>query len=120
VEGPGKVWFRLVPEAPSPAGGNLRERLERAVAANAAKLRLEARRAARGESWTPVAEISLTRQVDVNQSRLGFNPANDGKGIKLRGITQWTRPPVYAASRHGRRLAGRISLAGMMGRRRSA
>jgi hypothetical protein len=95
------------------------ERLERAVAANAAKLRLEVQRAARGEAWTPVAEISLRRQVDVNQSRLGFNPANDGKGITLRGITQWTRPPAYAASRHGRRLAGRISLTGRMGRRRS-
>jgi hypothetical protein len=108
VEGAGKVHFRLVPEGTVTEGADARERLERAVAAGAATLRLEVRQAVRGEGWTPLAEIVLQEKVDVDPPRLGFNPARDGKGIKLRGILQWARPTAYLASQRGRRLAARM------------
>lgn len=101
IEGVGKAKLRLVPAPSAKATGQDRlERLDNAVAAGTAVLRLEVRR--RGEPWTAVADVVLLERVPVDQSRLRFQPFRTGKGIVPRGLIQAMRSPVYTASQLGR------------------
>lgn len=104
VAGVGPARFRLVPVRTSPTsaekGGDRRERLERAVAAGAAVLRLEMR--LRRRRWAAVAEIALRERVQVDQQSLRLTPFHTGRGIVPRGLIQATRAAAYAASQRGR------------------
>lgn len=108
LEGAGKVELRLSPASSAPPGENRRQRLSRAVEQGQAMLRLEARLGGRGEAWQPVAAIHLQEQLPFDQNALRFDPGSTALGLVPRGVLQWMRPAVYAASQAGRRLAQRL------------
>ncbi len=103
----GRVELRLVPRRVELAGADRRERLDRAVAAGLAKLRLEARVLRRGARWEPVAEITLREAFPGDPRELAFNPFRAGAGIEPVGFFQAWRAAVYPASQLGRALARR-------------
>lgn len=107
LEGAGKVYVRLVPTQGSPAGADRRERLDLAVAASQAVLRLELRLAKSSEGWIPVAAIELRDELSVEDSELTFDPGSSAMGLTPRGVLQWVRPLAYAASQLGWRLRRR-------------
>jgi hypothetical protein len=106
VSGLGRVKFRLVPLRAARMQGNRRERLARAAAAGLAVMRIEVRRTG-AKSWTPVADLVLREQVDVDQEALHYNPFRTGRGIVPSGVLQWARLPAYMASYLGRTMAAR-------------
>jgi hypothetical protein len=79
-------------------------RLEKAVAAGAARLRLEAATTPKGP-WSALAELRLIEPLDsadsaaeVDQAALQFSPFRDGRGLTPRGLVHGLRRAVYAAS----------------------
>jgi hypothetical protein len=102
----GKVKLRLVPLHPAPAGRNRRERLEHAVAAGDAALRLEVRTAGGSDSWTELANIVLRGKAELDQQALRFDPFRTGLGIVPAGWINKTRLAAYAASASGRTIGG--------------
>ncbi|MDI3283964.1 hypothetical protein [Polyangium sp. 15x6] len=118
VLGLGRVKFRLVPSRQRETHGSRRERLERAVAAGNAVLRLEVMQTGalgvrlrspeeilRMSRWRAVALIDLEERSLVDQEALSFTPFHAGRGIMPVGPFQMIRAATYAASRAGRKVA---------------
>lgn len=104
LEGLGKVYLRLVPQAKAPAGPDRRERLALAVAQGKAVLRLEMQVADHGDQWLPIASIVLRERLSIEDRELTFDPGSSAMGLVPRGVLQWLRPTAYAASHVGWRL----------------
>ncbi|MDI1475804.1 hypothetical protein [Polyangium sp. y55x31] len=120
VLGLGRVKFRLMPsrQRQHDTHGSRRERLERAVAAGNAVLRLEVAQVGaigarlrspeqilRMSRWQAVAVIDLEERSLVDQEALSFTPFHAGRGIMPIGPFQMMRAATYAASRTGRKVA---------------
>lgn len=105
--GLGRVYLRLVPSEPAPAGADRRERLAFAVAHNKATLQLELQAPELGAEWLPLAAIDLRERLLLDDSVLVFYPGTSAKGLVPRGLLQALRPEIYTASEAGRRLTGR-------------
>jgi hypothetical protein len=106
----GRVELRLVPEPVPPeamVGRDRAERLQRAVDAGLAVLRLEVRRLRPGAEWRPLAAIMLREEVPGGGAALRFNPFRAGLGIQPVGLLQAVRSVVYPASQLGRSLLRR-------------
>lgn len=104
VKGLGRVEFRLAPEAPSPAGADRNERLERAVAQGSASFTLEARERGLRRRRHPLARITLRERIEGGGADMRFNPFYAGLGIEPAGFFQGVRSVVYPASQLGRTL----------------
>jgi hypothetical protein len=103
--GLGRIKLRLIPPQVKTVGEDRRERLERAVAADLAVLRLEMRRARVGAPWEQVAAIDLRERALVDQDKLAFSPFRSGRGLEPVGLFQMVRAATYASSRTGRQVA---------------
>ncbi|HET9930104.1 MAG TPA: hypothetical protein VFQ35_05445 [Polyangiaceae bacterium] len=81
------------------------EHLERAVVEGRAEWVLEARRLNRMalvRHWEPVAMLTLTRAIDVDQTALRFSPFRTGRDLLPVGFVHYLRVAAYAASQRGR------------------
>lgn len=105
VAGSGRVKWRLVPPRTPASGEDRRERLERAVAAGLANLRLEVRPIRLGARWVAVAEIALRERVLLDEQALRFTPFRTGRGIVPSGLIQAARAATYMGSQVGRSIA---------------
>lgn len=107
VEGLGRVEWRLVPVAPSPAGEQRRERLARAMA-QGASLSLELApysgpwRRPSATRFARVAELLLTGELELDQEALRFDPFRSGRGLMPVGFVHALRRATYAASQRRR------------------
>lgn len=95
------IKLRLVPAAREQGEGPRDQRLRTAVNAGRAELTIEARRTLH-RGWEPVAQILLTREVDVAQEELRFDPFRTGAGLDPVGLVHAIRRAAYAASQHSR------------------
>lgn len=109
LEGVGRARLRLVPMKPSPedAGLDRHARLQRAVSAGAADLRLEVKLLGQPGSWAPLAIIHLREPIVLDQEALEFSPFRDGRGVRPRGFVHAMRHGTYWASRRARGLVSR-------------
>ena len=81
------------------------EHLERAVVEGRAEWVLEVRRLNRMpllRQWEPVATVTLTRAIDVDQTALRFSPFRVGRELTPVGFVHYLRVAAYAASQRGR------------------
>jgi hypothetical protein len=100
VAGVGRARLRLVSSRPPALRGKDRAaRLDEAVAAGEAWLRLELRA---GGDWMPVARVVLLERAPLDQERLRFSPFRDGKGISPRGFVSGLRRATYLLSQLAR------------------
>jgi len=102
VEGLGRVKFRAVSAPVRLPGRDRDERLQMAVEAGLASLRLEWREAGRGAAWQPLCAIRLEERLDLDQEALRFDPFRDGRGLRPVGFVQYLRPATYWASQRAR------------------
>jgi hypothetical protein len=100
VAGVGRAKLRLVASRPRKLrGADRATRLEQAMGAGEASLRLEL---SISTEWIPVARIVLRERVDLDQERLRFSPFRDGKGISPRGFVTGLRRATYRLSQLAR------------------
>ena len=91
----GQVELRLVPlPLAAPPGETRRERLEAAMEAGQARLRLEVRGRDR---WQVLCEVRLRGRLAIDSAALCFSPYQNGLGLEPRGILHAMRGPTYAA-----------------------
>ena len=108
-----RVEWRLAPEREAPPGPSRGERLERAMSAGHASLRLELADYSGpffppvGESFQSVVRLQLRERVELDQEALGFDPFRDGRGITPVGFVHSMRKATYLASQHARPRHGR-------------
>jgi hypothetical protein len=102
--GLGRVKFRLLPMHVRAQSGSRRERLESAVAAGIALLRLEVRKSKPGAPWHELALVDLEERALVDQEALAFTPFRAGRGIMPVGPFQMMRAATYASSQVGRKI----------------
>lgn len=103
--GIGRVKLRLMGPHVHSKGRDRRERLEHAVAADLAVLRLEMRRVKMGAPWEQLAAVDLYERALVDQEALAFTPFRSGRGLEPVGFFQMIRAATYASSRVGRQVA---------------
>ena len=96
-----RVKFRLSPTGPREGEGRRNERLRAAVANENAELVLEARPTLQ-RGWEPVVQITLERELDLDQAALRFDPFRTGAGIQPVGLVHAIRRAAYAASQDAR------------------
>jgi len=108
ASGLGRVKFRLLPMHVRSASGSRRERLDAAVAAGMALLRLEVQKDKPGSSWQEVGVIELLDRALVDQDALAFSAFRAGRGITPVGPFQMLRAATYASSQVGRRLVNAL------------
>ena len=101
VEGLGRVKFRVTTRPVRLPGRDRGERLQQAVDAGLASLRLEIR-SVRGGGWSPLCAIRLLERLELDQEALRFDPFRDGRGIRPVGFVQYLRPASYWASQRVR------------------
>ncbi len=102
VEGLGRVSLRITPSRVGASGKARDERLEDAVRAGMARLRLEV--APLGtDDYRPLAELRLQEWVDWEEA-LHLSPRASGSGLRPIGFLQGLRVAPYAASYLARRL----------------
>ncbi|HET9957125.1 MAG TPA: hypothetical protein VFQ61_21660 [Polyangiaceae bacterium] len=103
-----RVEWRLAPEREAPPGPTRSERLERAVRAGEASLRLELAAYSGplfppvGESFRSVVQLHLREPVELDQEALRFDPFRDGRGITPVGFVHSMRKLTYLASQRAR------------------
>ncbi len=97
VEGLGRVKFRVTTRPVRLPGRDRGERLDEAVAAGLASLRLEVR-SVRGGPWEGLCAIRLLQRIELDQEALRFDPFRAGRGVKPVGFVQYLRPASYWAS----------------------
>ncbi|MCY0986558.1 hypothetical protein OV203_05475 [Nannocystis sp. ILAH1] len=103
----GRVYLRLVPLQPAPAGADRNQRLALAVTKEKATLRLELQAAALGDDWHSLATIDLREHLEVDEDAFELHPGTSAMGLVPDGLMQSARPEIYAASEAGRRLTER-------------
>lgn len=101
VEGLGKVKFRVVTGRVRLPGSDRGERLQRAVEAGLASLRLEWR-PVRSGPWQGLCAIRPVQRLDLDQEALRFDPFRNGRGLRPAGLVQYLRPAAYWASQRAR------------------
>jgi hypothetical protein len=103
-----RVEWRLAPEREAPPGPNRNDRLERAVRAGHASLRLELADYSGplfppvGESFQSVARLHLREPSELDQEALRFDPFRAGRGITPVGFVHFMRKATYLASQRVR------------------
>jgi hypothetical protein len=101
VDGLGPVEFRLVPHPTAVQTGATRaERLDVAMEAGAARLRLDLRRERR--AWQPLCDIRLRGRLVLDEDRLCYSPFHAGQDLRPRGFLAALRASVYAAGQAAR------------------
>lgn len=102
----GKVKLRLrSPRLENSGPLSRAQHLQRAVFEGRAQWILEVRRMKRLallRHWEPVAALTLTRAIDVDQAALRFSPFRTGRDLKPVGFVHYLRVAAYAASQRGR------------------
>jgi hypothetical protein len=99
VAGIGTVKFRLQPEdKDETVHGDRDIKLANRVALGKAKFVLEYSHDSFFKTWIPIARIHLTKPLSIDQSRLHFNPFNEGAAIKPSGFINGLRKPSYIAA----------------------
>lgn len=101
----GRVKLRLSALQTSPASATRSERIDAALAERPIELALEARPARLGAKYRPIARITLTARVDLDQEALHFDPYRNGRQLEPAGFVHALRIPTYAASRKARAAA---------------
>ncbi len=101
LEGMHRVELRLSPITRPNHPGTRAEKLRAAVDAGEARFVLEARKTLH-LGWVPIANISLTKEIEIDQEALHFDPFQNGAGIIPVGVIHAIRKRVYAASRAAR------------------
>lgn len=108
-----RVEWRLAPEREAPPGPSRGERLERAVRAGHASLRLELADYSGplfppvGESFQSVVRLHLREHAELDQEALRFDPFRAGRGIMPVGFVHFMRKATYLASQRARPRHGR-------------
>jgi hypothetical protein len=105
ANGTDRFKLRLTtPRRSAPAHGSRLERLRHALEAGTALLTVEARslHADRPTTWTPLADIFLREEVQLDPIRLRFNPFLNGLGLRPTGFLHALRPSAYRGSQEGR------------------
>jgi hypothetical protein len=103
-----RIEWRLAPEQEAPPGPNRNERLELAVRAGHASLRLELADYSGplfpplGESFRSVVRLHLREPVELDQEALRFDPFRAGRGITPVGFVHFMRKATYLASQRAR------------------
>lgn len=92
----GAVELRLVPLPQAVSDGSRDERLDRAIAAGHARMRLELCRDGRGP-WHTLCELRLRGRLALAESALCFSPYQTGQDLRPRGFLHAMRGPTYAA-----------------------
>lgn len=107
IEGHGRVEWRVVPLAPSPAADDRRERLALALL-HGARLALELApytspwRRPDPERFARVALLELTAELELDQEALRFDPYRSGRGIMPVGFVHGLRRATYSSSQRRR------------------
>ncbi len=109
----GRVKVRLSSKQTSPEFDTRTERIDAALAEGPIALVLEARAARLGAEYHPIARITLTARVDLDQEALHFDPYRTGRQLEPAGFVHALRLPIYAASRKARAGAPRATVAGL-------
>ncbi|MCY1061445.1 hypothetical protein [Nannocystis sp. SCPEA4] len=105
LAGVGRVYLRLVPAKPAPAGTDRNQRLALAAAQGKAELELELQAPdLSDDSWRPLATVELREQLELENDAIAFHPETSAMGLMPVGLLQAMRPAIYAASRAGARL----------------
>lgn len=106
VSGLGRVKLRLrSPRIENSEKLPRAEHLRRATAEGRAHWVLEARRLERPpllRTWEPVAEVRLTRPIELDQAALRFSPFRSGRGFEPVGFVHYLRVAAYAGSQRAR------------------
>jgi hypothetical protein len=105
VEGLGRVSLRITASGAGGRGAARDERLEDAVRAGVARLRLEMA-PWRTNDYQPLAELHLDSRVEL-EDELRLTPRASGSGLRPIGFLQGLRVAPYAASHLARRLLKR-------------
>ena len=101
LEGMHRVELRLSPITRPMHTGSRAEKLRAAVSAGEARFVLEARKTLH-LGWEPIANITLTKESEIDQEALHFDPFQNGAGIIPVGVIHAIRRRVYAASQAAR------------------
>ena len=101
----GRVKVRLRSRQTSPEFDTRSERIDAALAEGPIELVLEARPARLAAEYRPIARITLTSRVDLDQEALHFDPYLTGRQLEPAGFVHALRIPTYAASRKARAAA---------------
>lgn len=104
VEGLGRVSLRITATGAGGLGAARDERLEDAVRAGAAGLRLEMAPWGTND-YQPLADVRLDQRVEL-EDELRLTPHAAGRGLRPIGFFQGLRVAPYAASHLARRLCG--------------
>lgn len=104
VQGLGRVSLRITATGAGGLGAARDERLEDAVRAGAASLRLEMAPWGTND-YQPLADVRLDRRVEL-EHELRLTPHAAGRGLRPIGFLQGLRVAPYAASHLARRLCG--------------
>jgi hypothetical protein len=101
----GRIEWRLVPAGGAESRGNTRqERLAHAIAGGSGRLLLEhatypgVLKKPVAERFEPLLSIQLTGFVELEQSRLRFDPFRSGRGITPVGLVHHMRRAAYWSS----------------------
>lgn len=110
TRGLGVVWYRVIPapEATGPKVGTRTERLDADIAADRAKLILEAREAPGpdGALRSRVAELRLVERLPTDDRALRISMFRTGRGLVPTGFRNGVRAIAYPASQLARWLRG--------------
>lgn len=101
AEGLGRVKLRIATSPVRLPGATREERLQRAVEAGLATLRLEWR-AVEARAWRPLCAVRLIQRLDLDQEALRFDPFRAGRGLRPAGFVHYLRPAAYRASQAAR------------------
>lgn len=101
LEGMHRVELRLSPIGKPAHEGSRADKLRAAVAAGDARFELAARKTLHF-GWEPIAKITLTKESELDQEALRFDPFQNGAGIVPVGVIHAIRKRVYAASQAAR------------------
>ena len=101
LEGMHRVELRLSPIMRPDHEGSRADKLRAAVAAGEAQFELAARKTLHF-GWAPIAKITLTKESELDQETLRFDPYQNGAGIVPVGVVNAIRKRVYPASQAAR------------------
>lgn len=97
----GPVELRLVPLPTAAMTGPRGERLEEAMVAGQARMRLELRRAGERQ-WQIVGELRLRGRLEIDEPALCYSPYHTGQDLQPRGLLHAMRGPTYRAGQAAR------------------
>lgn len=103
INGKPNLRLRLVPLTQTePVAGDRFAKLRKAVADGDVSFRLDIVSDRDPSLSSPLIEIGLTEEVQINEEELEFWPFNTGQDIVPMGFVQFTRPVPYLLSQYAR------------------